>query len=132
MTSENSKIYWAKSKAVIVIHEATTGFAYDLRDYLLKLGIQELLFIAHPLLYLKENFKKSSRYELYRNGKLIKSKVAASKGGKLKIKEIKRTIARLYTIGRLNKTNFLKQESLNKENLLRQKVNQNQKSAKKQ
>jgi len=70
------KISWPKSKAVIVIHEATTGFAYDLRDYLLKLGIQELLFIAHPLLYLKENFKKSSRYELYRNGKLIKSKVA--------------------------------------------------------
>jgi ribosomal protein L29 len=34
---------------------------------------------------------------------LVKSKVAASKGGKLKIKEIKRTIARLYTISRLNK-----------------------------
>jgi len=71
-----NKIFWPKSKAVIVVHEATTGIAYDLRDYLLKLGIQELLFISHPLLYLKENFKKSSRYELYRNGKLIKSKTA--------------------------------------------------------
>lgn len=35
---------------------------------------------------------------------LVKSKVAASKGGKLKIKEIKRTIARLYTISRLKQT----------------------------
>lgn len=33
---------------------------------------------------------------------LVKSKVAASKGGKLKIKEIKRTIARLNTLSRLN------------------------------
>lgn len=71
-----NKSFWGKSKAVIVIHEATTGIAYDLRDYLLKSGIQELLFIAHPLLYLKENFKKSSRYELYRNGKLVKRKAA--------------------------------------------------------
>ncbi|MEK6859991.1 MAG: 50S ribosomal protein L29 [Nanoarchaeota archaeon] len=35
---------------------------------------------------------------------LIKSKVAASKGGKLKIREIKRTIARLLTFGRLKQT----------------------------
>lgn len=34
---------------------------------------------------------------------LIKSKVNASKGGKLRIREIKRTIARLITISRLNK-----------------------------
>ncbi|VVB78781.1 50S ribosomal protein L29 [uncultured archaeon] len=34
---------------------------------------------------------------------LVKSKVAASKGGKLKIREIKRTIARLHTFNRLNK-----------------------------
>lgn len=34
---------------------------------------------------------------------LIKSKVAATKGGKLKIREIKRTIARLLTINRINK-----------------------------
>ena len=71
-----NRMFWPKSKAVIVIHEATTGMAYDLRDYLLKLGIQELLFIAHPLLYLKENFKNSSRYELYKKGKLVKSKIA--------------------------------------------------------
>lgn len=39
---------------------------------------------------------------------LIKSKVSAAKGGKLKIKEIKRTIARLLTFKGLNK------KSLNK------------------
>jgi ribosomal protein L29 len=33
---------------------------------------------------------------------LIKSQVASNKGGKLKIKEIKRTIARLLTINRQN------------------------------
>jgi ribosomal protein L29 len=33
---------------------------------------------------------------------LIKEKVSAAKGGKLKSKEIKRTIARLLTINRLN------------------------------
>ena len=50
------KVSLAKSNAVIVIHEETTGLAYDLRDYLLKQGIRELLFIAHPLLYLKKKF----------------------------------------------------------------------------
>lgn len=34
---------------------------------------------------------------------LIKSKVASSKGGKIKIKEIKKTIARIITINRLTK-----------------------------
>jgi ribosomal protein L29 len=33
---------------------------------------------------------------------LIKDRVASSKGGKIKIKEIKRTIARLLTLNRLN------------------------------
>lgn len=71
-----NKVSLAKSRAVIVIHEATTGLAYDLRDYLLKVGFKELLFIAHPLLYLKENFKNSSHYALYRNSKLVKSNTA--------------------------------------------------------
>lgn len=34
---------------------------------------------------------------------LIKEKVNAAKGGKLKIREMKRTIARLLTFSRLNK-----------------------------
>ena len=33
---------------------------------------------------------------------LVKEKVSAAKGGKLKTKEIKRTIARLLTFNRLN------------------------------
>ena len=36
------------------------------------------------------------------NMELVKEKVSAAKGGKLKTKEIKRTIARLLTINRLN------------------------------
>jgi len=35
---------------------------------------------------------------------LIKNRVNAKKGGKLKIREIKRTIARALTINRLNKS----------------------------
>lgn len=39
---------------------------------------------------------------------LIKEKVSAAKGGKLKSKEIKRTIARLLTINRLNQQSLKK------------------------
>ena len=70
------KMSLAKSKVVIIIHEATTGLAYDLRDYLLKQGVEDLLFIAHPLLYIPENFKNSSRYEFYKKGKLVRSGTA--------------------------------------------------------
>ncbi|MAG02421.1 50S ribosomal protein L29 [Candidatus Pacearchaeota archaeon] len=35
---------------------------------------------------------------------LIKEKVNLSKGGKMKVKEIKRTIARLLTFNRINKS----------------------------
>lgn len=57
-------------KAIIVIHEATTGPGHDLRDFLLKKNVKELLFIAHPLFYVKGTRKNSSRFELYKNGKL--------------------------------------------------------------
>ena len=67
------KTFWEKNKVIIVFHEATNGMAYDLRDYLLKQGVEEILFISHPLLYLKESFKKKSHYELYKNGILVKS-----------------------------------------------------------
>lgn len=59
-------------KAIIVIHEATTGPGHDLRDFLLKKNVKELLFIAHPLFYVKGTRKNSSRFELYKNGKLAK------------------------------------------------------------
>jgi ribosomal protein L29 len=39
---------------------------------------------------------------------LIKEKVAATKGGKLKTREIKKTIARLLTFDRINKKSVKK------------------------
>jgi ribosomal protein L29 len=39
---------------------------------------------------------------------LIKNKVASGKGGKIKIKEIKRTIARLLTFNRQNEKSIKK------------------------
>ncbi len=68
--------FWLNRRVVIVLHRATTGPGEDLRDYLLERKVKELLFISHPLLYLPENFKNSSRYELYKKGKSVKNKVA--------------------------------------------------------
>lgn len=68
--------FWLNRRVIIVQHEATIGPGHDLRDYLLQQRVKELLFISHPLLYLPENFKNSSRYELYKNGKLVKNKIA--------------------------------------------------------
>lgn len=62
--------------AVIVIHESSGGPGHDLKSFLLKQNINKLLLISHPLLYFKEGFKKSSRFELYINGKLIKEDVS--------------------------------------------------------
>ncbi|MCL5432570.1 MAG: glycosyltransferase [Patescibacteria group bacterium] len=69
-------IDFKRKKAIIVLHEATTGPGHDLRDFLLNHGIEELLFIAHPLFFVKESRKKSSRLEFYKKGKLIKTKTA--------------------------------------------------------
>jgi len=66
------RMEWCNRRVIISVHEATTGPSHDLRDYLLERNVLDLLFIAHPLLFLKENFKNSSRFELYRNGKLVK------------------------------------------------------------
>lgn len=68
-----SKINFAKKKAIVVIHEYFWGPGHSLRDYLLAKKVEKLLFIAHPLLYAKDTYENSSRYELYENGKLIKS-----------------------------------------------------------
>lgn len=69
------KIALLKHKTVvIVIHESTTGPGHDLRDFLLEQEINKLLLISHPLLYFKEGFKKSSRFELYLKGNLINEK----------------------------------------------------------
>lgn len=39
---------------------------------------------------------------------LIKGEVSSNKGGKIKIREMKRTIARLHTFNRLNKESIKK------------------------
>lgn len=57
--------------AVILTHEATTGPAHDLRDFLIK-QTENLLFIAHPLLFIPSSFKKSSYWQFYISGEKIK------------------------------------------------------------
>lgn len=59
------------SNAIIIIHEHVTGgVGHVLRDFLLEKKPKNLLFIAHPLLYVKEAFGKSSYFEWYVDGKL--------------------------------------------------------------
>ncbi|MDO8658526.1 MAG: glycosyltransferase [Candidatus Levybacteria bacterium] len=67
------KISFENLKAIVVIHEFTSGLGHDLRDYILAHKVEELLFIAHPLLYIPQNYKNSSRFELYKKGKLLKT-----------------------------------------------------------
>lgn len=62
-------------KAIIVIHEAATGPGHDLKDYLLGKNVDDLLFIAHPLFFVKSSRKNSSYFELYKKGKLIKKHI---------------------------------------------------------
>ena len=55
-----------------------------------------------------EDISKMSEKEIQEkikdlNMELVKDKISASKGGKLKTKEIKKTIARLHTFNRINK-----------------------------
>ncbi|TSC88479.1 MAG: glycosyltransferase [Microgenomates group bacterium Gr01-1014_5] len=66
-----------ESKILIIVHEHVTGgVAHVLRDYLLEKTPKRLVFIAHPLLYIKESYAKSSYYEQYDKGKLTKSEKA--------------------------------------------------------
>ncbi len=58
-------------KIIIAVHEAIpVGPSHELRSFLLDKHIASLLFITHPLIYLKEFYKNSSRVEYYKNGKL--------------------------------------------------------------
>ena len=62
-----------ESNIIILIHEHVIGtMAHILRDFLLERNPENLLFIAHPLLYIEESYKKSSYFEWYVNGKLKK------------------------------------------------------------
>src|SRR3990167_3949456 len=60
-------------KVAITTHVFATGPGQDLRDYLNNKQIDELLFIGHPLFY--SSRINGSSYFIYREGKLIKSKV---------------------------------------------------------
>lgn len=60
-----------KDKTVVIVtQQGTTGPSHDVRDLLVP-EVKQLLFIGHPLLYLPENFKKNSQWELYRKGKKV-------------------------------------------------------------
>ncbi len=66
-----------KDKTVVIsIHVSTSGPGHDLRDYLLDHGVKRLLFIAHPLLFFKENVQYPSTYVLYENGRIVKKGIA--------------------------------------------------------
>lgn len=70
-----NKIFWEKIKKykiVIVAHESSEGPPQELRDFLLRRRIKKILYIAHPLIYLKELYKNSSRYVVYEEGKVTK------------------------------------------------------------
>jgi glycosyltransferase involved in cell wall biosynthesis len=60
-------------KIVIITHEATTGPAHDLRDYILHNKAKQLIFIAHPLLYIPENYRNVSYWQQYEKGIQVKS-----------------------------------------------------------
>ena len=60
-------------KVAITTHVFATGPGQDLRDYLNNKQIDELIFIGHPLFY--SSRINGSSYFIYREGKLIKSKV---------------------------------------------------------
>lgn len=69
------KQFWEKLrlyKIVIVAHESSTGPPQELRDFLFSKKVKFIQFIAHPLIYLKEHYKDSSRYTSYKDGKVIK------------------------------------------------------------
>ncbi len=65
------------SNILIVIHEYVIGgVGHVLRDFLLEKSPKNLLFIAHPLLYIQESYKKSSYMQWYVDGKLKKKQTA--------------------------------------------------------
>lgn len=71
--------FWEKFRQytiVIAAHESIIGPPQELRDSLIKRKIKNVLFIAHPLLYLKEHYKDSSRYTLYKDGEVVKTNFA--------------------------------------------------------
>lgn len=75
MVQKKEKVNTSYKNIVIVTHESTTGPALDLRDYLIPKS-KKLLFISHPLLFVPTSYAKSSYFELYKNGRLVKKHTA--------------------------------------------------------
>lgn len=60
---------------IIVAHESfSLGPAHELKNFLLKYKVSDLIFITHPLLYFKDDFKKSSHYTIYKKGEKQREK----------------------------------------------------------
>lgn len=70
------KHYWKDKKFIIVAHEASTGPPQELCNFLVQRKTKKVFFIAHPLLYFKEGFKNSSKFNYYKDGSLAKSNKA--------------------------------------------------------
>lgn len=72
-----ANINFKKATAVIAVHESIpVGPSHEIRTYLLEHKIGKLIFITHPLTYLKEFYKESSTVAYYTDGKLKQKKIA--------------------------------------------------------
>ena len=70
-------INFKKTTAIIAVHESIpVGPSHEIRTYLLERKIGKLIFITHPLTYLKEFYKESSTVSYYIDGKLKRKKIA--------------------------------------------------------
>lgn len=69
--------YLKTKKTVIVLHEGLpVGPSHDLRKFLLDNSVGTLLFITHPLTYVKDYYKESSKYTYYQDGRFVRDKKA--------------------------------------------------------
>jgi glycosyltransferase involved in cell wall biosynthesis len=59
--------------AVIVCHDSVYGPPHELRDYLLRHGVSDLLFIGHRNRYVHDNPVTSSYWEYYTHSHLIRT-----------------------------------------------------------
>ena len=66
-----------KFRVVIAYHETLPCYIGEhIKEYLLEKYSMELLLIGHPLLENEESFKRSSRFEYYKDSKLVIKKNA--------------------------------------------------------
>src|SRR3989344_5068933 len=63
---------------IIAMHNSVLGHgpAPNLEKYLLKQKCDGLVYIAHPLLFIKESYALSSTFTKYTNGNIVEKKTA--------------------------------------------------------